>query len=184
MSGLRILPEKKVSGEQGSRLIPSLAIGVLLALAVLAMWVAWSGDKSVTLFYLTKNMPICFQVDDLSRWFVSVVTVLWVPVAVYSVAYMRHEGGEKRFFVLYLLVYGVLVCLDFAGNLVTMYLCYELVTLVSFQLVMHNGSREAIMAALKYLFYSLCGAYMGLFGIFFLYQYGGSCAFAAGGVLS
>ncbi len=184
MSGLRILPEKKVSGEQGSRLTSGLAIGVLLALAVLALWVAWSGDKSITLFYLTKNMPICFQVDDLSRWFVSVVTVLWVPVAVYSVAYMRHEGGEKRFFVLYLLVYGVLVCLDFAGNLVTMYLCYELVTLVSFQLVMHNGSREAIMAALKYLFYSLCGAYMGLFGIFFLYQYGGSSAFAAGGVLS
>lgn len=161
-----------------------LSIGALLAAAILAMWVAWSGDKSVTLFFLMKDIPIFFQIDPVARWFVTLATVVWVPVGIYSVVYMRHEGGEKRFFGLYLLVYGVLACLDFAGNLVTMYLFYELMTLVSFPLVMHGGTREAIMAALKYLFYSLCGAYMGLFGIYFLYRYCGSPAFTPGGVLS
>lgn len=161
-----------------------LSIGALLAAAVLAMGVAWSGDKSVILFHLMKDIPICLQIDSVGRWFVTLATVVWVPVGIYSVAYGRAEGGEKRFFGLYLLVYGVLVCLDYAGNLVTMYLFYELMTLVSFPLVMHDGTREAIMAALKYLFYSLCGAYMGLFGIYFLYRHCGSPAFVPGGVLS
>lgn len=183
MGSQRIIPEKKTTAGRGSGPVQWLFIGVLIAAAILALWAAWSGDRSVTLFYLTKNIPICLQIDGLGRWFATVVTAVWIPAGIYSLAYMRHEGGEKRFFGMYLLVYGVLVCLDFAGNMVTMYLFYELVTLVSFPLVLHNGSREAVMAALKYLFYSLCGAYMGLFGIFFLYRYGGNPAFAPGGVL-
>jgi len=171
-------PEKKGGGN-----VHGLAIGALLAAAVLALWVAWSGDRSVILFYLMKDIPIYFQVDGMGRWFVTLVTAVWVPVGIYSTLYMRHEGEEKRFFGFYLLLYGVLVCLDFAGNLVTMYLFYELMTLTSFPLVLHNGSREAIMAALKYLYYSLCGAYMGLFGIFFLYRFCGNLTFVPGGIL-
>ncbi len=160
-----------------------LVSAALLAAATLALWTAWSGDKSVTLFYLTEDMPIYFRVDSLGRWFVTLVTAVWVPVGIYSIVYMRHEGEEKRFFGFYLLLYGVLVCLDFSGNLVTMYLFYELMTLASFPLVLHSGSREAIMAALKYLFYSLCGAYLGLYGIYFLHGISGSPAFTPGGVL-
>lgn len=157
--------EQKAGG--GTLWVHSLFLGALALAAFLALWAAWSGDRSVTLFYLMKDIPIYFRVDDLSRWFVTLVTVVWVPVGIYSIVYMGHEGEEKRFFGFYLLLYGVLVCLDFAGSLVTLYLFYELMTLASFPLVLHNGSKEAIMAALKYLFYSLCGAYMGLFGIFF-----------------
>lgn len=171
-------------GEGKNTSVYVLAMGALLAAAALAMWVAWSGDKSVTLLYLMEDIPIFFQIDQIGRWFATLTAVVWILVGIYSIVYMRHEGEEKRFFGLYLLVYGVLVCLDFAGNLVTMYLFFELMTLTSFLLVMHNGTREAIMAALKYLYYSLCGAYMGLFGIYFLYRYCGSSAFVSGGVLN
>lgn len=171
-------------GEKKKTPVYVLSMGALLAAVVLAMWIAWSGDKSVTLFYLMEDIPIFFQIDQIGRWFATLTAVVWLLVGIYSIVYMRHEGEEKRFFGLYLLVYGVLVCLDFAGNLVTMYLSFELMTLASFLLVMHNGTREAIMAALKYLYYSLCGAYMGLFGIYFLYRYCGSSAFVPGGVLN
>ncbi|MCC8067505.1 MAG: proton-conducting membrane transporter, partial [Clostridiales bacterium] len=98
--------------------------------------------------------------------------------------YMEHEGKERRFFGFYLIVYGVLVALCFSGNLITLYLFYELMTLTSMPMVLHSGTRESIMAALKYLFYSMCGAYMGLFGIFFLYKYCDSLTFTAGGTLN
>ncbi len=172
------------SGRIRQKAVDIFATGVLLAAAISALWVAWSGERSLTLFYLMEDIPIYFQVDGVGRWFVSLMTAVWVPVGIYSVLYMRREGEEKRFFGFYLLLYGVLICLYFAGNLVTMYLFYELMTLTSFPLVLHNGSREAIMAALKYLFYSLCGAYMGLFGIFVLHRFCGNLTFTPGGVLS
>ncbi|MDO5422510.1 MAG: proton-conducting transporter membrane subunit [Eubacteriales bacterium] len=157
---------------------------ILLISAALALIAAWTGDRSVTLFYLMKDIPVYFRIDEVGRLFVTFVSIVWVAVLFYSFVYMKHEGEEKRFFGFYLLVYGILVGLDFAGNLVTMYLFYELMTLASMPLVLHNGSREAIMAALKYLFYSMCGAYMGLFGIFFLYRYCDTLAFTAGGTLN
>ena len=81
-------------------------------------------------------------------------------------------------------VYRFLVGLAFSGNLVTLYLFYELMTLVSMPMVLHSGSRESIMAALKYLFYSMCGAYGGLFGIVFLYRYCDTLSFVPGGTLN
>lgn len=157
---------------------------VLLVSAAAALWAAWNGDGSVTLFYLMEDIPIFFQIDAVGRLFVTFVTVIWILAGIYAFVYMEHEGEEKRFFGVYLLVYGVLVALDFAGNLVTLYLFYELMTLTSMPMVLHNGSRESIMAALKYLFYSMCGAYLGLFGIFFLYKYCDTLTFVAGGSLN
>lgn len=158
---------------------------VVLGLSVaIALYTAWTGERTLTLFTLLDEIPVYFRIDGLSRLFVTIVGIAWLTVGFYSFAYMEHEGEEKRFFGLYLLLYGVLTGLDFAGNLVTMYLFYELMTLVSMPMVLHNGSREAIMASLKYLFYSLCGAYGGLFGIVFLYRYCDSLTFTAGGVLN
>lgn len=164
--------------------LPVYVCAVLGFSAVAALGLAWTGERTVTLFILLDTIPVYFHIDATGRLFVTVVSVIWMLTAVYSFVYMRHEGEEKRFYGFYLMVYGVLVGFDFSGNLVTMYLFYELTTLVSMPLVLHNGSREAIMAALKYLFYSMCGAYGGLFGIFFLYRYCDSLNFAPGGTLS
>lgn len=142
------------------------------------------GERELVLFTLLDGIPVYFHIDAVGRLFVAVVSLIWMAAAVYALVYMKHEGEEKRFFGFYLILYGVLVGLDFSGNLVTMYLFYELMTLVSMPLVLHNGSREAIMAALKYLFYSICGAYGGLFGIFVLRRYCDSLFFESGGVLN
>lgn len=155
-----------------------------LGISMAGVLAVWSGERELVLITLLDSIPVYFHIDAVGRLFVAVVSLIWMAAAVYAFVYMRHEGEEKRFFGFYLILYGVLVGLDFSGNLVTMYLFYELMTLVSMPLVLHNGSREAIMAALKYLFYSICGAYGGLFGIFVLHRYCDSLSFAAGGVLN
>ncbi len=170
--------------EQERRKLHCFVGAVLMLTAVLALLAAWSGEHEVRLFELMEGIPVYFRIDAVARLFVTFVTIVWVSVGFYSFVYMKHEGEERRFFGFFLLVYGVLVALDFAGNIVTMYLFYELMSLCSMPLVMHNGSREAIMAALKYLFYSMCGAYLGLFGIFFLYHYCDTLTFTAGGALN
>lgn len=152
--------------------------------AAASLYTAWTGERSLTLFQLLEGVPVYFQVDHISRLFVTVVGASWLLICIYSFAYMKREGEEKRYYGLFLLLYGVLMGLDFSGNLVTMYLFFELMTLVSMPMVLHNGSREAIMASLKYLFYSMCGAYGGLFGIVFLCRYCDTLTFTPGGVLN
>ena len=55
---------------------------------------------------------------------------------------MRHEKEEKRYFGFYLMVFGVLSALGFAGNIVTFYLFYELLTLLSMPLVLIRKQRK------------------------------------------
>lgn len=162
-----------------------LLVGTVLVIAAAAaMAVSWSGEPEITLFYLMKDIPVYFQVDGVGALLVTITSIVWAAAGIYSFEYMKHEGREQQFFGFYLIVYGVLVALNFSGNLVTLYLFYELMSLASMPLVLHSRTKESIMAALKYLFYSMCGAYCGLFGIFFLYKYCDTLNFVAGGSLN
>jgi len=96
---------------------------------------------------------------------------------------MKYKRNRKNChkFKFYLVIYGILMGLNFSGNIVTYYAFFELMTILTVPLVLHNQSREAIMAALKYMFYSFAGAYMVLFGLFFVGRNMGFNPFQAGG---
>lgn len=175
---------RRETAEKSARPTHIYTGAALIISVALALTSAWMGGKELTLCTFLDFIPLYFHVDGVGRFFVTVISVVWLASCFYAFVYMGHEGGEKRYFGFFLIVYGVLVGLVFSGNLITMYLFYELMTLTSMPLVLHSGTREAIMAALKYLFYSMCGAYAGLFGIFFLYRCCSSLDFAAGGSLN
>ena len=98
----------------------------LLVTALAVICVLAQGEVSFTLFQLTTLLPIYFKADAVGRLFVSVVTIVWVLAGIYGFRYMEHEDCNKRYFGFYLIVYGILVGLDFSGNLITFYLFYEL----------------------------------------------------------
>ena len=155
-----------------------LALTTLLSLTILFM-----GDMQLHLFSIGENMEIFFRTDDMGRIFMTIVTIVLPLVCIYAFEYMGHYEQEQRFFGFYLMVYGVLLALSYAGNIVTFYLFYEMMSIFSMPLVFHFRSKEAVMAGLKYLFYSLTGAYFVLFGIYFLNQYTTTLNFTAGGTL-
>lgn len=155
----------------------------LVITAALAFCVIIGSGTGVTILEIGENMDIYFKVDNLGRIFATIVTIVWVLAGLYAFEYMKHEKEEKRYFGFYLMVFGVLLALNFAGNMVTYYVFYEMMTLFSVPLVLHSKSKEAMLGGLKYLFYSLCGAYMVLFGIYFLNKYAVTLNFNAGGVL-
>lgn len=157
---------------------------VITAALVVTVLVVLDGEVSFTAFPLTQKLPVYFKLDRVGRLFVSVVTVVWLCAGLFSFEYMKHEHREQRYYGFYLIVYGVLIGLDFAGNLITFYIFYELMTLLSMPLVLHSQTKEAVLAGMKYLFYSFAGAYMALFGLYFLNRYTNTLTFTAGGVLN
>lgn len=151
---------------------------------VCSLAVLMKGNLQFHLFTIGQNMHIYFHVDNMSRVFAAIVMIIMPLVGMYAFEYMAHyKKEEKRFFGFFLMVYGVMLALTYAGNAVTFYLFYELMSLSSMPLVFHFRTREAVMAGLKYLFYSLCGAYGVLFGIYFLNQYNTTLDFVPGGTL-
>lgn len=141
------------------------------------------GDFGFVLWELTDTLYIEIMSDGVTRLFAGMTVAAWTLGGIFSLEYMKHEKNEDRYFGFYLIVMGVLIALDHAGNLITLYLFFEMMTLTSLPLVLHNQSHEAVMAGLKYLFYSIAGAFSALFGIFYLYAHGVGYHFLEGGTL-
>ncbi len=135
------------------------------------------------LLRFTDSIALVFGVDVISMIFLLLISVLWLMAAIYSFEYMKHEDHRPRYYLFYMLTLAALMGLSMAKNLVTMYLCYEMMTLLSVPLVLHTQSKEAISAGLKYLGYSVFGAGLGLLGIFFINHFAATLAFVPGGSL-
>ena len=117
---------------------------------------------------MTDALVLALKMDGISRLFLAIAAYGYLLSAIYAFRYLEHGGRETSFFSFFLLSLGALAGMDLARNLITMYLFFEMITLLSMPLVLHDRTRESIRAALKYLFYSVAGAFLGLAAIFFL----------------
>ena len=153
-------------------------------------------ENEVILWYLTKDIPVAFTMDNLTIIFMALLAVVWLMVGIFAFQYMKHEDSAEHaaehtrslsgtcFFGCYLLVAGVMNGIFLAGNLVTFYLFYEFMTLLSAPFVLHTMTKEAIYAAKKYLFYSIAGASLAVFGFAFLYGTAETLTFLPGGIFA
>lgn len=180
LAGILVLVSKEI--RKNRKMVTGLSVVVLAVEAALVFTALWS-EGSVVLCRLTDTIDISFRIDGISRLFAGLTTVMWLLVGIYAISYMEYEHDEYRFFGFYLMVEGVLIGIDFSSNLITMYVFYELMTLTSLPLVLHELTKEAVQAGFKYLFYSVAGAFLALFGIFFLASVSPMLEFTPGGVL-
>ena len=160
-----------------------LYVLVMAATDVLAACAAaFSGPVNV--LRLTERIAFSFRLDAVGKFFLICVLLLYTAVLFYSFEYMKKEERPNVFFAFFFISFGAMLSVCGASNLVTVYLCFEIATLTSVPLVLHELSKEAVAAGMKYLFYSIGGALLGLLGLFFVYQYAGeSTEFTLGGFL-
>ncbi len=125
-----------------------------------------------------------FGIDGCAMVFAGLVSVLWPLASLYGFEYMEHEGRENAFFCLYTATYGITVGICFSGNLMTMYLFYEMLTLITIPLVMFSLDHKSVVAARKYMKYSIGGAAFAFIGFISIFTFGDTLDFVQGGVLN
>lgn len=155
----------------------------LLAEFALVIALCTMGDVRVTLFEMTESLPVILASDGLARLFAVLMSGMWLASGAFSFRYMSHEGSQRRYYTFYLLTLSALMGLCFAGTLATMYLFFELMTLLSVAMVLHSLTKEAVAAGMKYLLYSIAGAMMGLLGVFYFTKNAITPVFMPGGTL-
>lgn len=132
---------------------------------------------------LAGRLEVSFHLDGLGTVFAGLIAALWPFATLYSFEYMKHEGKETKFYTFYTMTYGVTMGLAFSANLMTMYMFYEMLTLITLPLVMHSMNKKSILAGRKYVFYSIGGAAFAFIGFIFILTYGHGMTFEYGGVL-
>lgn len=105
---------------------------------------------------LTELMPgleLKFELEPLGMLFACVASTLWPINSLYSIGYMRgnHESNQTRFYVFFAIALSSVMGIAFAGNLITLFVFYEALTLSTYPLVTHAGHVKARDAGRVYL---------------------------------
>lgn len=169
---------------QRSRRIELVSVVLGIQAVCVAQLLRTAYGQVYSLGTFIDTLEIAFRIDGVGCFFAILFAGSGLLMVLFAFRYMSHEHAENRFFGFWLISAGVLTALSFADNLVTFYLFYELMTLSTVPLAMHEMTHKAIMAGLKYLFYSVCGALLALLGMMYLYPYAPTLAFQPGGFMS
>ena len=133
------------------------------------------------------GLPLRLEIEPLGMLFALVASVLWLITSIYSIGYMRahHEKNQTRFYALFAVALGSTMGVAFAGNLFTLFLWYEVLTVSTYPLVAHAGTPEARRGARTYVTI-LLGTSIGLqlLAILITYSFTGTLDFREGGILA
>lgn len=138
---------------------PNLREGATLVSAVLlALNVAWlveiaPGHPTLELATLAPGLHLVFRLEPLGAMFAAVASGLWIVNSLYSIGYMRgnNEKNQTRFYVCFCIAIGAAMGVALSGNLLTMFLFYEVLTLSTYPLVTHKGDAAAKRGGAIYL---------------------------------
>ena len=173
---------------------PNQREGVTLVTAVSMMLVVWSllptvvagGRPEVVLAELLPGLSIAFKVEPLGILFAALASLLWIVNSIYSIGYMRgnNEPNQTRFYVCFAIALAAAMGVAFAGNMLTLFIFYEVLTISTYPLVTHKGDQKTVRSARVYLGI-LLGTSIGLMlpAIIWTYVTAGTLDFQPGGIL-
>jgi len=142
---------------------------------------------SVEILQVVPGLSLAFAVEPLGMLFALVASFLWIVTSIYSIGYMRghREQNQTRFYVCFALALSSVMGLTFSANMFTLFIFYELITLITYPLVTHSGTDEAKRAGRRYLGY-LLGTSIGLqlLAIIWTWTITGTLDFTEGGILT
>lgn len=115
-----------------------------------------------------------FAADAFSMVFALIGAFVWLCATIYATAYLRADPARLRFQVTSLVVLAANLGVVLAGDLLTLFVCFELLGLVALLLVIHDGSDTARQAGIKYFWMTLIGGFALLAGIFLVHVMAGT----------
>jgi multicomponent Na+:H+ antiporter subunit D len=157
---------------------------VKLALVGIMLWGVFHGHRYETRFPFLPERDLVLRADALALLFVTLSAGLWLLTTIYAIGYLEGSPNRSRFFGFFSLCVTATMGIALAGNLLTFFVFYEMLTLATYPLVIHRGTAAALRAGRTYLIYTLSGGAILLAGIAWLSVLAGTVEFIPGGSLT
>lgn len=131
-------------------------------------------SKSVVVVKLLESyappLGACLEIDMLSVFMASLIVGLGIAACLFSLRYMEHDTGLVLYYALLLGLLAGMTGVVFAGDLLTLFVFWELMCLASYCLVAYRKERWApVEAGFKFLIMSSFGNVTVLFAFSLLY---------------
>ena len=136
------------------------------------------GAPGTTLAVPTLFTGLHLEVDDVGRAFLLLTALLWVAAGAFARSYHRDDEGREGFFGFFALTMTGNLGLVLAGDILSFYLFFALMTFAGYGLVIHNRDGTAFRAGRIYIVMAVLGELCLLAALFTLgWSFGGIPAF-------
>ena len=156
-----IMPVLAVAGIVATGHKPDLREGVTISTSLVLLYFViklYQGIKqgeiiSVQWWEILPGLQLSFSIEPLGMIFALIASFLWLITTVYAIGYMRshEEHNQTRFYACFAIAIGSVMGIAFAANLFTLFIFYEILTLSTYPLVTHAGTKEAKQGGRIYL---------------------------------
>ena len=165
-----------------------IAGGVLFAVVGTLFPQILAGERpGIELVQILPSLSLAFKVEPLGMLFALIASGLWIVTSVYSIGYMRghHEENQSRFYAFFAIALSAVMGAAFAGNMLTLFIFYEVLTLSTYPLVTHHRTPEAMRGGRIYMGI-LISTSVGflLLAMIWTWNLAGTLDFLPGGILA
>lgn len=133
------------------------------------------------------TLTLSLTIEPLGAMFALIASGLWILNTLYSIGYMRanKEHKQTRFYICFALAISAAMGIAAAGDMLTLFVFYEMLTLSTYPLVAHKETAHAKAGARFYLL-MLLGTSLSflLLALAWTYAAADTLAFAPGGILA
>ncbi len=164
----------------------SVATAVVTFFSVAAMYPYLAAGNIIdyTIFDILPGLGVSVRVDILSFSLAIISSFVWMLVAIYSIDYMSHEHGGDRYYPIFIFTLGSCLGIFMAGDFFTLFIFFELMSLISYVLVIHEETREALRAGYKYLIMTIIGGLALFFAIILTFELAGTVSLSQGTLIT
>jgi multicomponent Na+:H+ antiporter subunit D len=162
------------------------ALSVFILVASLFDSVSAGERPSWVFGEMLPGLRIAFVIEPLGLIFAGIASFLWIVTTLYAIGYMRghHEKNQTRFYICFAVAISSALGIAFSGNMLTLFVFYEVLTISTFPLVTHSGTDKAKRAGRIYLGILISTSIgLQLVAIIWTYSLTGTLDFTEGGIL-
>jgi len=132
---------------------------------------------------IVRNLPLGFNfiltADGLAVFMAMVSSFISAVIILYSFDYISHYENRNEYFLMVVLFLGSMMGLVFSGNLILLYIFWEITGITSWRLIGFFREKQHVLRADKAFLITVFGALVMLLGFIMLYQETGSFDLAA-----
>jgi proton-translocating NADH-quinone oxidoreductase chain N len=159
-------------------------LGIFTAVALLvtgyALYDLYVTSAGSAVVYIPSNDMVwaTLRIDALSMFMTTIFLALGFAAIIYSIAYVEDKPQTPFYYTLILALIAGMIGIVFAGDLLVLYVFWELMSVSSYALIaLFKEEKTSIEASFKYLIMSAAGSATALFGISLLYGLTGTINF-------
>lgn len=147
-----------------------IAVASLIPAVFAVVQIIPSLPVSMSLKLFGPPAGVELRIDALSVFMCLIILGLGILAVVYSVRYMEVDDGLDKYYALLLLLISGLLGVVISGDLFTLFVFWEMMSISAYALVSFRNYRwEPLEAGFKYLVMSTIGSLIALYGMSYIY---------------